>query len=67
MEQGRRSLFKAVSWRIVGTVDTFVLTFLVTGHLVWAASVSALELCTKVFLFWAHERLWNRISWGRDV
>ena len=66
MEQGRRSLLKAVSWRIVGTVDTFVLTFLVTGKLVWAASVSAMELCTKVFLFWVHERLWNRIPWGRE-
>jgi hypothetical protein len=66
MENARRSLVKAVSWRIVGTVDTFVLTFIVTGKLVWAASVSALELCTKVLLFWLHERIWNKIKWGRE-
>ena len=65
MEGAHRSLVKAVSWRLVGTMDTFLLTFLVTGHLVWAASVSALELFTKIVLFWAHERVWNRISWGR--
>jgi uncharacterized membrane protein len=66
MENARRSLVKAISWRIVGTVDTFVLTFIVTGKLVWAASVSALELCTKVLLFWLHERIWNKIKWGRE-
>ena len=65
MDNHYRSIVKGVTWRIMGTLDTFLLTLLVTGELRFAFSVSALEVFTKVFLFWLHERIWLKIGWGR--
>lgn len=62
-----RSLAKAVSWRITGTVDTFIISWLITGHALIASGIALTEIMTKVFLFWAHERVWNKISWGREI
>ena len=61
-----RSLAKAVSWRATGTVDTVIISFLVTGKVKLALSIGFVELFTKVGLFYAHERVWNKISLGRD-
>jgi uncharacterized membrane protein len=60
-----RSLAKAITWRITGTLDTFLLTLLITGKLSFALSISATELFTKIFLYYGHERVWERISWGK--
>src|SRR5258708_27709901 len=46
-----RSFAKAVSWRIVGSLDTFVLSFLVTGNLVWAGAIAPVETPTQIVLF----------------
>jgi uncharacterized membrane protein len=61
-----RSFAKAVSWRVTGTVDTFLIAWLITGQPVIALSISAVEVLTKIILFWFHERVWNRIGWGRQ-
>ena len=60
-----RSLAKAVSWRITGTLDTVVISFLITGQMRWALSIGFVELFTKVTLYYLHERLWNKFSFGR--
>ena len=60
-----RSLLKAISWRATGTVDTFILSWLITGHVGKALSIGAAELLTKTLLYYGHERLWNRIKLGR--
>jgi len=64
-ERHYRSLVKAVSWRLTGSVDTMIISFLVTGRIKWALSISGIELFTKVFLYYVHERVWNRIPIGR--
>jgi len=64
-ERHWRSIAKAVSWRIVGTIDTMVISFLVTRQVKWALSIGFVELFTKVFLFYVHERAWHRIPYGR--
>jgi uncharacterized membrane protein len=56
---------KAVSWRVVGSLDTLVLSYLVTGNLVWAGSIASIETLTKIGLFYVHERLWRRVRWQR--
>jgi uncharacterized membrane protein len=61
-----RSLAKAVSWRITGTVDTFLISWLITGHVLLASGIALTEILTKIFLFWMHERVWNRITWGKN-
>ena len=60
-----RSLVKAVSWRVTGSIDTMIITFLITGKLRWALTVSGVELFTKIGLFYAHERIWEKLSFGR--
>lgn len=60
-----RSLIKSISWRAVGSVDTFVLSLLVTGNVKHAASIASVEVLTKVFLYYLHERVWRTVSWGR--
>ena len=59
-----RSLAKAVSWRITGTVDTFIISFIVTGKASIAGSIAAVELLTKIGLYYFHERIWAVIPWG---
>ena len=65
IEKHYRSLMKAVSWRATGTVDTICISFLVTGEIKLAVSIGAIELLTKILLYYAHERIWDRISIGR--
>jgi len=56
------SIAKAVSWRITAGIDTFIISYLVTGSVKGAGTIAALELMTKIALFWAHERAWIRIG-----
>ncbi len=60
-----RSIVKAISWRITGTLDTILIAFLITGEARMAFSIGFVELFTKMFLYYGHERVWNRISFGR--
>ena len=60
-----RSLIKAVSWRMTGSIDTLVISFLITGKLKWALTISGVELFTKIGLFYVHERIWDGLSFGR--
>ena len=64
-ERHYRSVVKAISWRVTGTVDTVIISFLITGQAKWALSIGFVELFTKVALYYVHERIWNRLSFGR--
>lgn len=60
MVAARRHLAKALSWRAVGTLDTMLLGWLISGDPMVGVKVGAAELITKVFLYYAHERVWYR-------
>lgn len=64
-EKTHRSLLKAISWRVTGTVDTVVISYIITGQMKWAVSIGVFEVFTKITLYFAHERVWNRIQYGR--
>jgi uncharacterized membrane protein len=64
-ERPYRSIAKALSWRLTGTLDTIVVSFLISGRLTVALSIGGVELFTKLLLYYVHERAWNRISFGR--
>ena len=59
-----RSLLKTISWRIVGTLDTMALGWIITGNPIMGLKIGALELCTKFVLYYIHERIWVKSSWG---
>lgn len=56
-----KSLLKAVTWRITGSLDTFILSWIITGEAKMAASIAFVELFSKIILYWIHERVWLRI------
>lgn len=64
-EKHYRSIIKAVSWRTVGTIDTMVVSYFITGNLVMAVSIGSVEVLTKMVLYYFHERAWNKTDFGR--
>lgn len=64
-ESHLRSIAKAVSWRTVGTIDTFILSWIITGEMLFAFAISGSEVITKITLYWLHERAWNKVKWGK--
>ena len=60
----KRHLLKTVSWRIVGSIDTVLLGWLVTGQINTGAKIGGLELITKMLLYFFHERAWHRVHFG---
>jgi uncharacterized membrane protein len=60
-----RSLFKSISWRIIGTLDTILISWFITGTLQMAFAIGSIEMITKMILYFFHERLWNIIKWGK--
>ena len=60
-----RSLAKAISWRVTGSIDTILLSWFFTGDLSTAAAIGLTEVITKMVLYYLHERIWNRITLGR--
>lgn len=64
-EKPYRSVVKALSWRATGTVDTILISFLITGQAKYAISIGFVELFTKIFLYYCHERIWNKLAFGR--
>jgi uncharacterized membrane protein len=56
-----KSFIKAVSWRVVGTIDTMVISYFITGKVTVAVSIGSVEVLTKTILYYFHERLWAHI------
>lgn len=64
-EKPLRSVIKTISWRAIGTLDTILISWLITGHIALALSIGSIELVTKMVLYFFHERIWNKIKWGK--
>lgn len=64
-EKPYRSVVKTISWRTLGTLDTIIISYFITGNLVMAASIGSIEVITKMILYYFHERVWNKLSFGR--
>lgn len=61
-----RSVAKALTWRILGTLDTFLLGYLITGHVALAGAIASVEVFSKTLLYYLHERGWAAIRWGHE-
>jgi len=66
METHIRSVVKAVSWRLTGSLDTLIISWIVTGSIGMATSITVIEIVTKIVYYWIHERVWDQIKWGRQ-
>ncbi len=65
METTRRSVAKALSWRFVATLITTTIVYVVTGKGEFAAGIGLADTAIKLFVYIGHERIWNRIRYGR--
>ncbi|MEJ2231821.1 MAG: DUF2061 domain-containing protein [Nitrospirales bacterium] len=65
METHLRSVIKGVSWRVIATVVTTLVVLMYSGELAIAALVGLSDSVAKIGLYWAHERVWQKIRWGR--
>ncbi len=64
-ENPLRSVFKSLTWRFIGTMDTILISWLITGKFALAFSIGSIELFTKMVLYFFHERIWNAVKWGK--
>tara|TARA_A100001015_G_C14833586_1_gene649571 strand:- start:98 stop:307 length:210 start_codon:yes stop_codon:yes gene_type:complete len=58
----KRHLAKTVSWRIIGTLDTIILSGIITGSWEIGLAIGGIELITKMVLYYLHERAWYKFS-----
>ncbi len=65
VEKVKRSLAKTISWRIIGTLDTLILSWIIVGEVSTAAAIASVEFVSKMILYFFHERAWNKINWGK--
>jgi uncharacterized membrane protein len=61
-----RSIAKALSWRITGSGATFIIAYLMTGNFAIASAIGIVQLVCNTFLYYIHERLWNKFNWGKE-
>lgn len=59
-----RHVAKTATWRIVGTVDTMIVAWAVSGDPLLGLSIGGVEVFTKMVLYYFHERIWYKIDFG---
>ena len=59
-DSAAKSLLKTISWRVVGTIDTMMIAYFLTGEIKVAVSIGSVEVFTKLILYYLHERVWNK-------
>ena len=64
-ETNKRSIVKGISWRVVATTTTILIIYFFFGRLDLAIAAGLIETLLKVGLYWAHERIWMQLQWGR--
>jgi uncharacterized membrane protein len=64
-ETAQRSLVKTISWRLTGSGATFLISYLIAGDFAVAGTIAVIQLISNTVLYFLHERVWNRIRWGR--
>ena len=62
----KRSLLKTISWRIIGTLDTMIISWIITGSFKWGVAIGSVEVITKMVLYYLHERAWYKSGYGID-
>ena len=58
----KRHIAKTISWRIIGTLDTMLVSWFITGNWRWGLAIGGIEGVTKMILYFFHERIWYRYS-----
>ena len=65
-DTSRRSLVKTITWRVTGSGATFLISYAIAGNFAMAGTIAVVQLVSNTVLYFLHERVWNRIKWGRQ-
>jgi uncharacterized membrane protein len=65
-ESNKRHILKTFSWRAVGTIDTILLSWVISGNPLTGLKIGGAEVVTKMILYFFHEKVWYRINFGLD-
>jgi uncharacterized membrane protein len=63
-ETNARSITKALTYRFWQSLNTFIISLVVTGRLDWATAIVSIEVFVKIVVYFFHERIWTRVRWG---
>ena len=66
IETTSRSIAKTISWRLTGSLSTFVISYLILGSFLIAGLIAIVQVTANTILYYIHERIWNKIHWGRN-
>ncbi|TYB78748.1 DUF2061 domain-containing protein [Bizionia myxarmorum] len=64
LESKKRHLAKTITWRLIGTLDTMTLAWIISGNPLAALQIGLAEVFTKMILYYFHERVWYRVNFG---
>ncbi|TDN78826.1 putative membrane protein [Salegentibacter sp. 24] len=62
----KRHMAKTVTWRVVGTIDTMILAWFISGDPMIGLQIGVAEVVTKMILYYFHERIWYKMNFGLD-
>ena len=60
----KRHILKTITWRLLGTIDTVLLAWLISGNMIMGLKIGFTEVITKMILYYFHERIWYKINFG---
>jgi uncharacterized membrane protein len=67
MDSNKRSITKAITWRALASLATFIISYMVTGNFAAATGIASVQVFVNLLLYYFHERIWNKIDWGKNV
>jgi uncharacterized membrane protein len=67
MDSTKRSLVKTISWRITGSGATFAISYAILGDVSVSGTIAIIQLTFNTLLYFVHERIWDKITWGRRL
>ena len=62
----KKTIIKTITWRILASLTTFIIAWILTGDLLIGVSIGSIEAIAKIFLYYFHERIWNTIDWAKN-
>lgn len=66
-DSSRRHIYKTFSWRAIGSIDTILFGWVITGNPLTGLKIGSIETFTKMVLYFGHEKLWYKINYGLDM
>ena len=67
MDSNKRSITKALTWRALASLATFIISYIVTSDFAAATGIASVQVVVNLILYYVHERVWNKINWGQNV